>query len=201
MKDRYIFLLRHCQTQLSEKKRLIGQYDVPLNEKGIALSHRIGAALKKHSFNHVFCSDLRRSVETAEIIASHLELKPKRVEGLREISLGQWDGMFIDDIQNQFPKEYEARGRDLVQYKIPQGENFIELQKRAEIAFEKILKNDGNMLIVGHSGFNKVVLCKWLRMPIDRLFTISQDYGCCNTIMEKDNHFFVQSMNQNLIDF
>ena len=198
MKERYIFLLRHCQTQLSDKKRLIGQYDVPLSQEGIALSHRIGEILKKNQLHHVLCSDLKRSKKTAEIIASYINHKPQSLKELNEISLGRWDGMYIDDIRNKYPIEYDQRGKDLINYKISGGENFIELQERAKTIFKEIQKKEGNILIVGHSGFNRALLCELLKIPINRLLTIKQNYGCCNIVVEKNKGYYIKLINGNL---
>lgn len=199
MQERYIFLLRHCQTQLADRKRLIGQYDVPLSEQGQDLSHRIGEILKKNNFRYVFSSELKRSKETAKIITSYINCQPKPLIGLNEISLGQWDGMYVDDIKTKYPIEYEKRGKDIIRYTISEGENFLELQQRAKKTFNEIKKHEGNILIVGHSGFNKTLLCELLKIPIDELHKMNQNYGCCNIIIEKDKDFYIKLINGNLI--
>lgn len=49
--------------------------------------------------------------------------------------------------------------------------------------FEQIVGSaSGNLLIIGHSGVNKVILCHILGMPLEHLFRIRQDYCCLNVI-------------------
>jgi broad specificity phosphatase PhoE len=44
---------------------------------------------------------------------------------------------------------------------------------------------EGDELIVGHAGVNRVILCHALGIPLANLFQICQDYGCMN-ILEFD---------------
>ncbi len=46
-----------------------------------------------------------------------------------------------------------------------------------------ILENlRGNLLVVGHAGVNRVILCHLLGMPLDRLFSIAQDFATLSII-------------------
>jgi probable phosphoglycerate mutase len=51
-----------------------------------------------------------------------------------------------------------------------------------------IHRENGPILVVGHAGVNRVLLCHLLGMPLGNLFRLGQDYGCCNLI-RSDNAF------------
>ncbi|MCR5034062.1 MAG: histidine phosphatase family protein [Clostridia bacterium] len=119
------------------------------------------------AIERVYASDLSRASETAEIIAESINKtypqlaeilgSPVRVRydaGLREISLGDWDGHPISEIANTYPKEYERRGRDIFSFKMRGAESFYDMQYRVKAALRNILRNDDakDIIIVAHSG-------------------------------------------------
>ena len=165
----------------------IGQYDVPLSDEGREQARALGeqlaeligpdvAAEKNYipgvslgreplpAIERIYCSDLGRAVETAEIIAEcineayrrdriYVEVQP--LQGLREIDLGPWDGRPIREIRETEPELYERRGRDLFTFKTGNhSENFYDMQYRTVAALRDILEDDyaRNVIIVTHSG-------------------------------------------------
>ena len=74
--------------------------------------------------------------------------------GLRELSLGAWDGRLIEDIKAAYPEDYEKRGKNLLAFKPEGGENFYDLRYRAGRCLADILKKDRarDILIVTHAG-------------------------------------------------
>ncbi|MFW6335399.1 MAG: histidine phosphatase family protein, partial [Desulfosalsimonas sp.] len=43
-------------------------------------------------------------------------------------------------------------------------------------------RTEGTAAVVSHAGVNRVMLCHWLGMPLDRLFSLGQDPGCLSVI-------------------
>ena len=74
--------------------------------------------------------------------------------GLREISLGAWDGHPIREIAEEYPEEYERRGKDIFAFKMRGAESFYDMQYRVKAAFRNILRNDDakDIIIIAHSG-------------------------------------------------
>jgi probable phosphoglycerate mutase len=115
---------------------------------------------------------------------------------LREISLGDWEGVSFREIKERFPEEYEARGRDLENWRPPGGESFADCRKRVLPSLQKILSvSQGNVLLVGHAGVNRTILCGALGIPIKSLMNIGQDYGCINLIEYSDSRLRVHLLN------
>lgn len=153
-----IFLVRHGETKQHKEKMFIGQYDVPLSEAGKKQAE--DAAVKIERFKPdapvVYCSDLARAAETAEIISSRLGIgNCLQSSDLREINLGEWDGRPISEIKERYPVEYEMRGRDMFTFKLGnKAENFYDLQYRTVKAMREILETESarDIIIVSHSG-------------------------------------------------
>ncbi len=119
------------------------------------------------AIERIYSSDLVRAKETAEIIAEEINKAYPQLaemaggpigvrynEGLREISLGDWDGHPIRGVSEKYPEEYERRGRDIYSFKMRGAESFYDMQYRALDALRGILRNDDakDIIIVAHSG-------------------------------------------------
>lgn len=102
---------------------------------------------------------------------------------LREINLGDWDGRPMQAIRTEFPAEWKKRGEGIDTFRPPKGESFSDLYQRVVPVFEHIVETVSRpVLIVGHAGVNRVILCRVLGMPIRKLFSIEQNYGALNII-------------------
>ncbi len=194
---RDIYLLRHGDTRIDAIKRYIGRTDVPLNEQGREQARWWKTELAQVPFTRIVCSDLARTRETAGIIAdgrdSPLDLYPE----LREIDLGEWDGMTIDEVRSRFPVEYEKRGVNPACFRPGSGESFFDVSGRVVPVFEQFKNGmgDGNILIVAHAGVNRVILCHLLEMPLSNLFRLGQDFACMNIISCSNDSVRISAIN------
>jgi alpha-ribazole phosphatase len=191
-----IYLLRHGDIESEDRKRFIGQTELPLSAKGreqaIFWRDRWGS----QSFGRVCCSDLKRSQETAEIIVGDRRECIEIRSELREIFLGEWEGVSVDEVKRRFPGEWERRGLSIDKYRPAGGESFADLSARVTPVFDGIVaKPERPLLIVGHAGVNRVILCHVLGMPLRNLFRLGQDYGCVNIFESAGRGLQVRSMN------
>ena len=127
--------------------------------------------------NTVYCSDLQRAQESAEIFAKALEengamvddvengvfptgVTVKPLKGLREINLKNWDGRPIREIMVKYPEEYQRRGENLFAFKTGNGsENFYDMQYRVMKCLREILAGDDGktVIIVSHNGVIRTI--------------------------------------------
>lgn len=191
-----VYLLRHGDSRQDSVKRYIGQKDTILNDIGRKQALHWQKKLSDTPFCAAFSSDLHRSRETLRIIMEGRAVESTSLPGLREISLGLWDGVPMEEIRRKLPGDYEKRGSDPAFHRPPEGENFAALQERIIPLFENIVRcREGAILMVGHAGVNRVLLCHLLGMPLKNLFRIGQDYGCLNVLIGENGIFSVRSMN------
>ncbi len=192
-----IYLVRHGKIgRDADGKTYIGQVDIPLNGDGREQAENLGRRLKEINISNIICSDLIRSVETAEIIAAHHNLSPVIIPSLKEISMGDWEGITFAEIMKRSPDEYKKRGADILNYRTPGGESFADLRERVIPAFLKIADSaSGDIVISGHAGVNRIILCHILGLPYEKMFNIPQDYGCINRIFAGISNFRVVLLN------
>lgn len=178
-----IYLLRHGDSRQDDVKRYIGQTDQPLNATGRAQAAFWQRELATVPFQRIFCSDLCRTIETARTIAEGRTQKIEIIPDLREINLGAWDGLPVEQIRCNNPDEYKRRGAALADHRPPGGESFNDLADRVLPLFDRIVAaSTGTILIVAHAGVNRVILCHILGLPRAELFTLKQEYGCLNVL-------------------
>ncbi|MCH8132999.1 MAG: histidine phosphatase family protein [Myxococcales bacterium] len=91
-RDTQFWLIRHAESTWNAAGLWQGQADPPLSERGRFQAARLAEALAQERVEILITSDLVRTVETAEIVASRLALEAYRESGLRELDAGSWSG-------------------------------------------------------------------------------------------------------------
>ncbi len=133
-----LWLVRHGQTDWNTQGRFQGQADPPLNAAGLAEAAQAGQQLAGAGLQALFSSDLRRALQTAEVIARLTGLQVQIEPRLREVCLGAWEGMLFKEIKLNYPAEVEARLRDPLGFRPPGGETLQEVAARAFQAADEI---------------------------------------------------------------
>ena len=179
-----IHLLRHGQVVGHDQKRYNGQTDVALTDLGVEQYHRLKERLADIPISACYTSDLTRCVTGANIICEQYGIEPVRRSELRELNIGVWEGLTWQEIKLNWPEEWQARLADLVHYRVPQGENLLEVEARVMPVIAEIVERhkDQELLVVGHGGVNRIVLLNAIGAPLAGMFNIEQNYGCYNII-------------------
>lgn len=197
MTNRAVYLVRSGKiSQPDNQRRYIGQTDWPLCAAGIQQAQLLQRLLERVELQAVYCSDLARSLQTAKIVAENKTIDIRPLQELREIAMGEWEGRTYAEIAQRFPDHFQARANDAAYYRTPGGESFAECARRVLKAFQSVLaKTTGNILIVGHAGTNRVLLCHALGLPLANLYRIGQNYGCLNVINCTPSGYQLKLMN------
>ena len=159
-----LYLVRHGQDDESVRG---GWCPHGLVEEGKKQSQTLGKLLSDISFDMIFSSDLKRAVETTEIIASYLE-ETKEVfytDQLREINNGLLSGMKNELAEVKYPGlYYGSLGYD---EPYPLGESPNEFYKRrSNVLHEEIMGlKEENILIVTHGGVINILLHLYHGIP------------------------------------
>jgi len=179
-----IYLVRHGEVEGHEQKRYNGQADVALTPKGQAQYGMLQMRLQKKNISAVYTSDLKRCSEGAKLLAASHGLEENLREELRELHIGEWEGLTWQELQRRYPQEWQARLDDIVNYQVPGGESLAELAARINPCIAQIVaEHPGEeVVVVAHGGVNRVILLEAIGAPLARLFHIEQDYGCLNAI-------------------
>jgi alpha-ribazole phosphatase len=117
-------------------------------------------------------------------MGEHFGWKPARNSNLRELDIGIWEGLTWAELKKRYPEEWQARLADIVNYRVPGGENLLDLQGRIiPVINDIVARHRGEeALVVAHGGANRVILLNAIGAPLSALFNIEQNYGCLNII-------------------
>lgn len=149
-----IYLVRHGETAFNAERRFQGQLDVPLNEQGVAQARAAAAWLKgRECFSTIYSSDLRRAFETASIIGDQLHLQPQPVEAIREIDVGEWQGLVSSEIEEKYPGQLKLWREQAHLFTVPGGESIAAVQRRVlEWYLDAIEEHRGEAIVVVSHG-------------------------------------------------
>ncbi len=106
-----LLLVRHGATTLSAEDRFAGSTDVALSDEGRHQAARLGTRLADDAIAAVYCSPMRRTIETAALIAEAHKLAPVTRPGLREIDHGHWEGLTRQEVEQRFGDGVRPLGR------------------------------------------------------------------------------------------
>ena len=191
-----LYLLRHGAIDWPEAGCFIGQTDAPLSTEGRLQAKYWRKELRKLAFTAVWSSDLRRAAETAEIIFAGRRADLQTCRQLREIQLGEWEGMPRVRVREHHSDLWSARGKDMAGFRPPGGESFRDVQQRVVPLVMRIAaQTPESACLVTHAGVIRVLICHFLQMPLSNLFRIHLDYGSLSIVSYSSAHFQVCVLN------
>ncbi|WP_196594039.1 alpha-ribazole phosphatase [Pectinatus sottacetonis] len=194
-----IILIRHGRTNWNIEGRFQGQSDIALIPEGIAQAKKLAENFPLTKLDAVYCSDLKRTRCTAEIIAKKFNLPLTPTKNLREMNFGQWEGMLFEDINKKWPNVIKNFFDDPLSVNIPEGESFPEVQHRAMQSLKKIIaaNNGKNVAIIAHGGVNRAILSSTVHIPLQYIWSISQSNTAYNIMSYNDKYdkFYIETIN------
>ena len=184
-----LFLVRHGATQLSAEDRFAGSTDVDLSDEGRAQASRLAERLRDDRVVAVYCSPLRRTRDTAALVAIPHRLEPIEHAGLREIDHGHWEGLTRSEVESRFHDEYARWEEDPFTFAPDGGECGLDVMARALPVIRRIVETHRgqNVVVVSHKATIRLVISSLLGFDArgyrDRL---DQAPACLNVLDFKD---------------
>jgi probable phosphoglycerate mutase len=177
---RRVVLLRHGRTEWNSTGRFQGQLDSPLDAVGRAQAAAAGIAVAPMQPDALVSSDLARALDTAEAVAQASGLEIVTDDRLREIHLGEWQGLTRAEAKERFPAEYASwqAGED---GRRGSGETYGEVGVRAAACVSEWLERLGPgslLLAVTHGGTARATIGTLLGMPVDSWWRLAPLSNC-----------------------
>lgn len=120
----------------------------------------LGRRLAGRTFAAFYSSDLKRALETATAIGGFIDQEPAPEPSLREIFLGDWEGLTTAEIADRYPQEWAAWVEEPDWDVVPGGEGAAAFDTRVAAAMDAIIERHprGDVLVVTHGGVVQVAL-------------------------------------------
>jgi glucosyl-3-phosphoglycerate phosphatase len=166
---RRLVLLRHGQTDYNVAGRMQGHIDSQLTETGRSQAVAAAPAIVRMAPDLLVSSDLRRAVDTADIVGAATGLPVKLDPRLRETHLGEWQGLSVEEIEQDWPDAI-ATWRSDPGWAPPGGESRIDVVRRARPVIEELDEEvfagaDGSAVLVAHGGMIAGLVSGLLALP------------------------------------
>jgi broad specificity phosphatase PhoE len=184
-----IYLIRHGATILSAEDRFAGATDVDLSDEGRRQAEALAVRLSDDHITAVYCSPMKRTIETATIIARPQGLTPILRDGLREINHGRWESLRRSVVEAQFPDEYTAWEEDPFIYAPLEGESGLSVMARALPVMREVVLNhkDETVAVVSHKATIRLIISSLLGFdPRGYRDRLDQAPACLNVLDFKD---------------
>ena len=156
-------LVRHGKTEYNERRQYCGALDPDLSDLGRQELERSDAKpfLREHAPDMVFCSPMKRTLQTAAILLDGKEVPLVAVPELREIDFGDFEGRSYEDMKDD--PAYTAWLDTNCEGPIPGGDFPDMFQDDVAVCFESLLetcRTEGveRALVVSHGGVLGTIL-------------------------------------------
>lgn len=175
-----IYLARHGETEYNKSDQIQGRgIDISLNETGIRQAEAIAEYLREIELHGVFSSSLKRSRETAEIVADAYYLTVKSHEDLDEMNFGKFEGQPASEIKSELEALHQKWRSGAVDYDSPNGESPTTVLERAGKRMEAIIgeHQNKNLLFILHGRLIRIILSDWLRYGLTGMHRVPHSNG------------------------
>jgi|GEM_PF-2315608 len=192
MKD--IVLIRHGSTDWNKNNKVQGRNNIELNQDGINQINSIIPFIKIFNPDSLFCSPIKRAMQSAEIISTAINVKIIEMDEFMEINVGEWQGKSGADLLSL--RSWNIYLNDPEKAHPEDGESFINFHNRVVNGFEAILKIKKNkVLIVTHSDVIRVIICYALNLPLVRIHSFKINLGSVSRINYDKNKIQIANLN------
>jgi broad specificity phosphatase PhoE len=153
------YLVRHGEIEANTQKVYAGRSSSELTERGIGQAKDAGLSLQGKSIDKIFCSPLKRTVQTARIIGDTLQLNPIVEDSFNELLMGSWEGLSEKEVERYYPKEWEIWNNRPAELNMEGRETLAGLLKRVLGGISKLELEDkvGSFVIVTHVAVIRVL--------------------------------------------
>lgn len=186
-----IYITRHGETLWNTEGRMQGWNNSPLTELGILQAQWLKDRMKDYKIDVIYTSPSGRAFDTANIIKDNRNINILEHEGLKEIKLGEFEGLNQQEIKNLYEEQYFNYWNKPELYKpIGDGETFDSMIERVNIGLDDIInKHIGeNILIVTHTLPIKAMLLKLSNKPVCELWNSPFIKQTSLTVIEIENN-------------
>lgn len=180
-----IKLIRHCNSRGNAEGFFQGQIDTDITEMGKIQLDLIAERFKNERLDAVYTSDLIRAHKTAVAINKYHDLPVMLTKDLREICVGEWEGLNWKVINEKYPDESLIWRENISKFCAPGGERMSDFYDRIISCIKKIAcENQGKTVAAVTHGAAVRALVSWgLGKGIERMNELDFfDNTCINTI-------------------
>jgi len=192
-----LIFIRHGTSTWNDERRIQGQLDPPLSERGREQVSRLSERFRGTQVDAFYSSDLQRARATAEGIGAVLGRAPELLPELREVGLGEWEGKTREEIIADYPEEWRQWTEEPSWDVVPGGEGTDPFEARVGAAIDRILQGNANgrVLIVTHGCVIQVALLRVVGRSSNGLFPFTIENASLTVLQGPPDRLVVGRVN------
>ncbi|MEM9184966.1 MAG: histidine phosphatase family protein [Planctomycetota bacterium] len=186
-----MYLIRHGATRHNQMSppRLQGSgIDESLSELGQKQADRVAGALAEWPIEEVFCSPMKRAVETAAAIAERHGLDATPVDSLVEVNVGRWEGKSWPEIEADDPDTYRRFRENPIEHGYPGGETIGAVIDRVTPTLAGLMADrlGKQIVVVAHSIVIRTYLGSLMGLPPNKGYEVPAENCAVNLVRWKN---------------
>ncbi|MGM9903434.1 phosphoglycerate mutase [Enterococcus sp. 10A9_DIV0425] len=166
-----LYVTRHGETTWNAQGLVCGRADIELTDKGKLQAEMLAEKVAKLDIpvTKIIHSPLQRAKDTAQAVATKIQLPMTSDDRLMEMDFGEYDGMPSQETVFQ-----EARTEFAVRF--PNGESVLDVYARVTPLLKECLADEENVyLLVCHNALIRVINAYFHPMPNSGFFDFFVD--------------------------
>lgn len=181
-----LLIIRHGESEADLLDVYEGRANFPLTERGHKQAESMAQFIKKNfDISAIYCSPLKRALQTAAHLSEATEISLTIDENLMEFNNGLIAGLERAVAQEKYPIVNNLP----VHSAVYEQESVLEFRFRADYILSKIISEtapDNTVAIVTHGGMINQLYRSFLRLPVDSdIFFGTGDTGIHNWYLDE----------------
>ncbi len=184
-----LIIVRHGYSASNKAGRFCGQDDAPLDEIGFQQAKEVSQYIKdNYEVSAIYSSDLSRAYDTLKPLSQTICVPIVKEKGLREIDVGYWRGLTVDEAAEKFPETFKLYKENPWKSHFEGGEGYEDVKKRAMDLLYKIReKHDGKTVaIVTHGGVVRAITAELMQASLSEANKIPHAANASVTVVDWD---------------
>jgi probable phosphoglycerate mutase len=181
-----VLLVRHGATTLTAEDRFAGSTDVLLSDAGEHQARCLAERLASMNVTAVYSSPMRRTVRTAELLATPFKLEVRRADALREIDHGRWEQKTRAEVEREYADEYAQWEADPFTFAPAGGESGVAVLARALPAVREIVRQHAQqtVVVVSHKATLRLIIGSLLGFDLRGYRDRLDQHPCCLNVLD-----------------
>ncbi|MEU1279113.1 histidine phosphatase family protein [Streptomyces sp. NPDC005805] len=177
---RRLVLLRHAATAWNDERRLQGTADIPLSAIGATQAERVGDLFAHTGTALVLSSPQSRALATAEAIACSSGAPLEIHDALREVDIGDWQGLTVEEIAERYPHDFKkwCSGAEPRRRGGESEESVADRSAPAALKALHTLRPGATLVAVSHAGTLRAMLSRLLGLSPQQRHALGYLHNC-----------------------
>jgi broad specificity phosphatase PhoE len=192
-----LHLIRHGVTISNAQRVYMGRSEEGISTEGRWQARQLSRRLQRLELEAVYASPLRRTRETAEIVAQPHRHRVVVDADLVELDLSRWQGRPTEEIAAADPEPWQTWCRDPARLALPGIETFDSLAERVRRFLSRVRRSHacGSVAVITHDGVIRMAVMEALALSWSHYRSLPLDNTSITTVEVGGPHPYLRRFN------